>query len=236
MSNILIPEHVFISYSHHDEKLAKKITTELEKVGIPIWIDRSGLQPGTPNWNNTIRHAISRSYAVLLVASPNSGQSSIVQGELNLAHSNGCPIYPVWIAGKWEDSVPLSLLYSQYIDCREGQFTVGLSQIVEILNKVYADLPKHFALKLTMEEFLKLSIKGYLFIKLDKEVNVVGLRPSSYQSLRALLDDLYLNYLKEKYQPFTYGQDWIITTNSGGAERLLMPSRKLCNEGKEASR
>src|SRR5437879_938841 len=100
MTQIPIPEHVFISYSHDDEEFVKKIGSDLEKAGINIWIDRTGLTPGTQNWNNAIRDAISRSFAVLLIASPDSGQSSFVQGELSVADSYGCPVYPAWVAGR----------------------------------------------------------------------------------------------------------------------------------------
>jgi hypothetical protein len=98
-----IPQHVFISYSHLDREFCNRLITDLEGEGIVVWIERVGLEPGTPSWNKAIRDAISRSFAVLLLAyPPHSEQSDVVQGELSLARSYGCPIYPLWIDGKWE--------------------------------------------------------------------------------------------------------------------------------------
>ncbi len=79
MTDISIPEHIFISYAHADENFAKKLAADLEKAGIHTWIDRTGLTPGDGNWEKAIRDAINRSFAVVLIASRNSRQSNFVQ-------------------------------------------------------------------------------------------------------------------------------------------------------------
>src|SRR2546423_1154296 len=98
---IVIPEHMFISYSHLDREFCNRLIADLQGAGVNVWVDRYGLEPGTSSWNRAIRDAIRRSFAILLLASPNSEQSDVVQGELSLARSYECHIYPLWISGKW---------------------------------------------------------------------------------------------------------------------------------------
>ena len=238
MADKVVPEHVFISYSHVDKEFANKLATDLRRAGISIWIDRTGLQPGTPNWNTAICDALQRSFAVLLLASPSSNQSDVVQGEVNLSKSYGCPVYPVWIAGKWEDSIPLAMMQTQYIDCREAGYVLGLSQLVETLLKIINTRAiKHFQFLSDVNFRIP---QGYLVISLADQPNSVAFRPSSYQSLKSLLDDLYIHYLASQYRPFTYGKEWIIASNNyerisydfvpSGPNRLLVPWNWLLEE------
>ncbi|HLQ30020.1 MAG TPA: toll/interleukin-1 receptor domain-containing protein [Ktedonobacteraceae bacterium] len=137
MTDISIPEHIFISYAHADENFAKKLAADLEKAGIHTWIDRTGLTPGDGNWEKAIRDAINRSFAVVLIASRNSRQSNLVPDELNVARVCGRSVYPIWIAGEeWMDSVPIGMGRTQYIDCRATQYTTGVAQLIETLKNV----------------------------------------------------------------------------------------------------
>src|SRR5207245_2816332 len=127
----------------------------------------------------------------------------------SVARSYRCPVYPLWAAGEeWIDSVPLGMGHSQYIDCRGARYASGLSQLVETLNGVIDGSPKHFPLR----DSYRLP-HGYLSIELD-EGNIVAVRPKSYQSLQSLLNELYLAYLSDRYEPFTYGKDWILASKA----------------------
>src|SRR5579872_5861312 len=194
-----VPEHVFVSYAHQDEMDVKKIVANLEKAGINVWIDQTGLQPGTSSWQEAIRDAISRSFALLLIASPNTIRSRYVPDELSVAESYECPIYPIWIAGtRWIDSIPLGRGLTQYIDCRDSQYDPGLSQAIEALKKVIEGRAiKHYPMN-TRDKIPQ----GYFSLKFEGE-QVIALRPVSYQTLRSLLDDLYRSYLVHRYLPYT---------------------------------
>ncbi|MBI5960204.1 MAG: toll/interleukin-1 receptor domain-containing protein, partial [Chloroflexi bacterium] len=69
---ITTPNKVFISYTHDDAVLVAKLLDDLEKNNIQAWIDTKGLEPGTPDWEEAIRTAISTASCVLLIASPES--------------------------------------------------------------------------------------------------------------------------------------------------------------------
>jgi hypothetical protein len=102
---------VFISYSRQDSNLVEPLVNDLRAAGLEIWIDKAGLKPGTPDWDQEVRKAIYASSAVLLAASPSSCQSTYVKDEISLAQRYNIPVYPVWIDGdQWIDSIPLGLV------------------------------------------------------------------------------------------------------------------------------
>lgn len=84
MSDASRQEHVFISYSHVYQAFVDRLTTDLTRDGVRIWIDRD-LRPGTPNWDVAVRNAVDNSYAVLLIASSHSMGSHTVLGEIAVA-------------------------------------------------------------------------------------------------------------------------------------------------------
>jgi hypothetical protein len=40
--------------------------------------------------------------------------------------------------------------------------------------------------------------------------DVVAIKVNDYSSLQSLLNDLYVHYLKDSYNPYTYGRDWVL--------------------------
>jgi formylglycine-generating enzyme required for sulfatase activity len=130
-------DSVFISYSSKDRDFVGRLRGDLQEAGIPIWIDQTGLKPGTRNWKETLREALREASAVLLIASPNSRQSVYVQGELAIAEMYKCSVYPIWAAGdEWADSVSLDMVTTQYIDARGDTYKAAIPQIVEVLGQV----------------------------------------------------------------------------------------------------
>jgi TIR domain/Cupin len=114
--------HVFISYSHANFSFVQRLAADLKSNGITVWVDQSGLTPGTPDWETALRDAIGKAHAVILIASEDVLKSSYVKDELRLAHEvYHLPIYPVWVAGaQWINSIPLGWGTTQYIDARGG--------------------------------------------------------------------------------------------------------------------
>src|SRR5262245_41552127 len=104
-------KHIFISYSHHDLAFVDQLNADLAEAGVRIWIDHTGLAPGTPNWEEAIRIAIRASSVMLLVASPASRVSLAVQGEVSVARSQGVRVIPLWADGDdWSESVALDMV------------------------------------------------------------------------------------------------------------------------------
>ncbi len=126
--------HIFISYSRENYNFVQRLITDLKQAGIQIYIDQVGLKPGTPDWEQALRDAISAAHAILLIASPVSRRSPYVRDELAIAKDGRKTIYPVWAAGKqWIDCIPLGLGHTQYVDMREDAYTDGLQKLINAL-------------------------------------------------------------------------------------------------------
>src|SRR5579863_602263 len=92
--------YVFLAYSRSEEVVAKRLEQDLRVYGLQVWRDESSIDPGSPDWEEAIREAISHAYAVVLIASPSVIPSRYIKGELILAkryHPNR--IYPLWMDG-----------------------------------------------------------------------------------------------------------------------------------------
>jgi hypothetical protein len=130
--------HVFISYSHANFSFVQRLAADLKSNGITVWVDQSGLTPGTPDWETALRDAIGKAHAVILIASEDVLKSSYVKDELRLAHEvYHLPIYPVWVAGaQWINSIPLGWGTTQYIDARGGEahYQSALQQLIAVLS------------------------------------------------------------------------------------------------------
>jgi len=130
--------HVFISYSHANITFVHRLASDLQSNGITVWVDQSGLAPGTPDWETALRDAIGKAHAVILIASEEARKSPYVKDELRLAHDvHHLPIYPLWVAGtQWINSIPLGWGGTQYIDARggEAQYQAALHQLIAALS------------------------------------------------------------------------------------------------------
>ena len=130
--------HVFISYSRANISFVQRLVADLQRSGITVWIDQSGLTPGTPDWETALRNAIGKAHAVILIASEEARKSPYVKDELRLAHDvHHLPIYPLWVAGtQWINCIPLGWGGTQYIDARggEAQYQAALHQLIAVLS------------------------------------------------------------------------------------------------------
>jgi hypothetical protein len=75
--------HVFLSYSRSDRDLARRLRDDLCAGGVDIWSDRKLGLGG--RWLNEISVAISRSRAMVLLASPAALVSKWVMWEVDAA-------------------------------------------------------------------------------------------------------------------------------------------------------
>jgi hypothetical protein len=237
----MIPEHVFISFSQKDKEIAEFIVYKLWRNDIPVWIDYARLAPGTPDWETAIRDAIEKSFAVIVLASPESRESRFVRGELNVAESKGRRIYPVWINGTdWSECIPLGMTYAQYIDARDEQRQQGVANLCAVLKQhIHNAMPKHYYVSplrriigqkpnehLTQVSpppgFVSVEVTEGGGVKWQEGGSAAFFRLSDYSCMQAFLDDLYLNYVKERFKPFTYGSSWLLENFSVGGYRIIL--------------
>ncbi|GEM_PF-2039754 len=87
-------EYVFVSYSHEDSDFVKVLKHELEAKGFEIWIDDERLSVGD-DWREGIDEAIKRSFALIVVMSPDAKASEYVTYEWAYAWGRGIGIIPI---------------------------------------------------------------------------------------------------------------------------------------------
>ncbi|MBV9230177.1 MAG: TIR domain-containing protein, partial [Chloroflexi bacterium] len=140
---------VFLSYSHSDDDFVMRLKADLQAQGIPVWRDREGVQPGTPDWEEALREAIRSASAIVLIASPSARTSRYVKDELRIAEMYQRPVYPVWATGtRWMDVIPIGWGGTQYIDAREACYETALPELVTVL-RTLSPTPTPTAVPLT---------------------------------------------------------------------------------------
>jgi TIR domain len=242
MSNVKFraAHHAFMSFSGTDRDIALKLGHDLAR-HIPIWIAPERLVPGTDDWETAIRDAIDDSFVVLLVASPHARKSRYVRGELEIAEAKRQRIIPLWVRGDdWSDCVPLGMTKIQFIDLREPKDPKVFERLVAELDDIRsARAPKHYliqpAWKLNNSAIGTMRISdrhgtfnsvdpppGYIAVEIAERPNeprdggsVAAFKLAEYHSARAILDDLYVHYLSNRFKPFTYGEEWILAQDVG---------------------
>lgn len=75
---------IFISYSHDDQAFARRLTADLEKAGVKVWLDERQLQVGD-SLIEAIRQGIDEADYFAAVLSPAAVNSSWVRKELDVA-------------------------------------------------------------------------------------------------------------------------------------------------------
>jgi serine/threonine protein kinase/WD40 repeat protein len=211
-------QHVFISYSRQDNEFIQRLIYDLESEGIPVWVDKKGLKPGTRNWEDALRNAIRNAYAVLYVASPASRRSAYVLDELAIAEMYNCPVYPVWAAGdEWMDSIPMGMGKMQFIDARGDTYPAALMELVMLLG---AGVDDHELLKETDPD-LRISdsfiprnpYKGLRAFRQDDEGDFFG--------RQALIEEL-VETLQQQMQPNASRLLAVIGPSGSGKSSVVM--------------
>jgi len=212
--------HVFISFANADLEIVRRLATRLEAEGLSVWTGGEKLVPGTLDWEQAVRQAIDTSFAVILVGSPASARSVYVRGEIDIAGVRGLPIFSVWAEGdSWPDSAPLMLTSSQYIDCRGTEFEGATARLALALHELSVKvIPNHFPrhpFQTIPPSCLVVGVPADLTGGTEKRAAVF--KVGAYSSLETLLDDLYANYLREHYEPLTYGKYWLLVESRSDA-------------------
>ena len=250
-----VPEHVFLSHSVQDVDEANSLSFALHVAGLPIWIDSFQLTPGTPDWESAVRDGFARSYAVVVLASPEARASKYVRAELALAEALGCQIFPVWIRGeKWVDCISLGLTQSQYIDMRGGAREQGIQMLIQNLTAKVAELTSDHYLVAPLWNVSQdpkhpgatraRPLPGYVCIELPRAIDEredpfndpgrgVFVRLAAYKTVWHLLDALFVHYLADYFRPHTYGLDWILREDHGACGRVLASWHWVQSIGKD---
>lgn len=104
---------VFISYSHYDNEIARRVSNFLEYSGFRCWLDQRDIRVGE-DWAKTITNAIRTSTVVIAILSEHYNNSPSRENEIELAERWKKPIIPIKI-----DNSELSGYLSYRLHCRQ---------------------------------------------------------------------------------------------------------------------
>jgi hypothetical protein len=88
--------NVFLSHSHVDKRVARRIVRRLTAFGLRVWIDERELRVGA-TLTTSIRDQIHESDVLLLIVSRDSASSKWVELEVEFAQGDGKLIVPIFI-------------------------------------------------------------------------------------------------------------------------------------------
>ncbi|MGH7599854.1 MAG: toll/interleukin-1 receptor domain-containing protein [bacterium] len=77
---------VFISHSHNDEPLARKIAATLQQAGLEVWDDETEIFPGD-NWAEKVAQGLREAEAMVVLLTPDALKSNWVQRDIDYALS-----------------------------------------------------------------------------------------------------------------------------------------------------
>jgi hypothetical protein len=213
MATTALQQYVFLSYAPKDAAFTERLAADLQGHEFDLWIDRTPATRATH-----LRSAIQQSFALLLIASPNSRECAPVRDELTFAAKCHCPVCLVLVDGEaWAESACLGAVDTPYIDLRGEQYAQGVEQILDWLQvQRGSSRPAHLNL-----DDGETASEGYVQI-ITPDGRHVAMDGSAYgtRSFRLLLDTLYSHYLYEQFQPFRYSTDWVLAQPIDAPMRL----------------
>ena len=124
--------HAFLSYSHHDTDIMRRVRSDLNEAGLHVWTDES-LVPGTPSWKNAIEDAIQNTMTLVVLLSPDAKHSDWIEKEIEYATACNVKVLPILVRGTDEISaVPFELINVQRIDIRQN-YDNGINRLIETI-------------------------------------------------------------------------------------------------------
>src|SRR5260221_14765164 len=110
--------HVFLSYNRQDTGTMQQVLAYLTSAGLNVWIDQTGIEPGTPSWKRAIQNALDDAGCLVVIFSPDAKQSKWVGEELNYAESRNLETFPILARGDEKTAIPFGYAAAQWVDIR----------------------------------------------------------------------------------------------------------------------
>jgi non-specific serine/threonine protein kinase len=148
------PPHLFVSYASTDVERVAQVVAVLERAGIPVWQDRSGI-PGGANYGPEIVTAIRESGALLLMCSADAFASRNVRQEVALAWKHERPILPLLLEpAEIPDELAYWLEAAQWIELLDRPEDAWLPELLRALERIgfTPTTPTDFGLPATAPE------------------------------------------------------------------------------------
>ena len=119
-------DHTFISYAHEDSRFAMKLSRQLRRHGVAIWLDQWDISAEI-EWDKTIERAVRNCGCFVLVLSPAAVNSWVVRQQFSWARQNGKPILPVIYRAC---ELPSTLQEHPQIDFTKQRYRMALAQLL----------------------------------------------------------------------------------------------------------
>jgi WD40 repeat protein len=117
---------VFVSYSRKDEEFARRLATDLDRMGADLWIDTDDIPPGV-NWSTAVQQGLDACEVLVLIVSPDSIESKNVEDEWQYFRDEGKLIVPViW---RLVPKLHFQLRRIQHVDFAAQEYDLALSQL-----------------------------------------------------------------------------------------------------------
>jgi hypothetical protein len=123
---------VFVSYSRRDLPFVEQLAADLNRAGLNVWFDLTGLEGGE-RWSEKIQDAIRNSQYVIVVLSPDSVKSEWVEREFLFASNANKKIIPLLYR---QCELPLNYLNLNYIDVQGTNYQLNFDRIMRCFNVV----------------------------------------------------------------------------------------------------
>lgn len=128
---------VFVSYDHDDARMADRITADLTKNGVAVWIDEGHLRAGHPLITK-VQDAITMASRFVLLWSKHASASRWVNAEWNAAWHLKKNIIPCAL-----DKTPVPLFLRDIVRCTfSGVYQKGLAELLSALTVRIKPKPK----------------------------------------------------------------------------------------------
>lgn len=124
---------MMISYSHHDESIAKKIHAELTQKGYRVWIDFEQMHG---NVMDAMAYGIEHSQTVLISMSDNYRRSNYCRAEAHYAFQRQRKLIPIIVQEHFTPDGWLLFVVGQllYIDFTENKYHQAIQQLIKQLD------------------------------------------------------------------------------------------------------
>lgn len=141
-------EDVFLSYSRHNEDTMQRLREDLQRQGISVWTDRTGLKKGSPRWKSEIQEAIEGARCLVVILSPEAKNATWVGWEVSYAQTFDLPVYAVLVSGNERTAVPINLINADRFDARR-RYSLAIAELVAALQAQLGRVPSKAAFPTT---------------------------------------------------------------------------------------
>lgn len=130
---------VFISYRSLDRAFASRLQRQLERSGIPVWIDIHGIRAGD-NWIESIKRAIDDSSLLIVIECPQYYESKNCIRELVYADQLNKPLIPICIREVLPEVRGMYIPEKQSLDFREwhtpSAFQTSMDKLIRAIKSI----------------------------------------------------------------------------------------------------